>query len=249
MLLCIDIGNTNIVLGLYKKDKIYKKWRISTDEKKTEDEYAGIITNFISPEKVTGCIFSSVVPSLNSTFKKFVNKYFQIKPIIVGHKLKMNITLKYPNPAEIGADRIVNASAACHFYKSPVIIIDFGTATTFCFVNKKKEYLGGLILPGLPLMLRYLHLGTAKLPEVEITKPENIIGRNTIESIQSGLYHQTIGSIEYIIHILKEQYDNQAKVVLTGGIASLFRDGLNIDTLIEPDLTLKGLNLLYTLNK
>ncbi len=247
MLLCIDIGNTNIVVGIFQKNKLLKKWRVSTNEKKTEDEYANILTCFLQNNKISHCILSSVVPNLNSTFKKLIIKYFHIEPLIVTNQLKLNITLKYPNPDEIGADRIVNAVAGVQLYGAPCIIIDFGTAITFCFIDKNKNYRGGLILPGLPLMLIALHQGTAKLPEVEIKKPEHIIGKNTIESIQSGLYYQTIGTINYIINLLRKKYNNKSKVIMTGGLAPLFKQDINISSIMEPDLTLKGLNIIFNL--
>ncbi len=248
MLLAIDIGNTNIVLGVFHNDKLKEKWRISTEEKKTVDEYSAIIKSFLQNNTVAHGIISNVVPNLNTTFKNLFQKYFNIKPITVSYKSTLNINLKYPNPAEIGADRIVNAAAATALYKPPLIIVDFGTATTIGYVDKENNYHGGLILPGIPLMLKALHIGTAKLPEVEIAKPMHLIGENTVENIQSGVYYQTIGSLNYIIDLLKKKYSKNSNVILTGGLAELFQEDIKPETVIDRDLTLKGLNIIYKLN-
>ncbi|MBU1078265.1 MAG: type III pantothenate kinase [Spirochaetes bacterium] len=249
MLLGIDIGNTHIVIGYFKDDKLLKKWRVSTDEKKTEDEYAGLITNFIKTNKIKQSIISSVVPNLNRTFKKMIQKYYNIEPMMVSPDLKLNINFKYPHPEEIGADRIVNACAAVKIYGPPLIVIDFGTATTFCFIDKESSYQGGLILPGVLLMIRALHQGTAKLPEVEIKKPEQIIGANTVESIQAGLYYQAVGSINYITDLLLKNYDKKSKIIITGGLAPMFKDHIIPHPVIDQDLTLKGLHILHKMNK
>jgi len=250
MLLAIDIGNTNIVLGVFKDDTLQFKRNISTDIRKTEDEYYVILKNFVKTEDIHKCIISSVVPNLNNSFTRLLNKYFNIEPIFVTCDLKLNIKFKYPNPQEIGADRIVNAVAGVEIYKPPLIIIDFGTATTFCFVDKEKNYYGGLILPGIPLQLKSLHTSTAKLPLVEIKNPEELIGKSTIKAIQSGIYYQTVGSINYIIHLLKKEYDENSKVLITGGLGALFVDKINnSDVILDKNLTLKGLNIIYNLNK
>ncbi len=248
MLLAIDIGNTNIVLGIFHNDKLIEKWRLSTEEKKTVDEYSAIIKSFLQNNTVTHGIISSVVPNLNTTFKNLFRKYFNIAPITVTYESTLNFNIKYPNPAEIGADRIVNAAAATEFYKTPLIIVDFGTATTVCYVDKEKKYYGGLILAGIPLMLKALHIGTAKLPEVEVSKPLHLIGENTVENIQSGVYYQTIGSLNYIIDLLKKKYSKNSNIILTGGLAELFQEDIKPETVIDRDLTLKGLNIIYKLN-
>ncbi len=248
MLLAIDIGNTNIVLGVFDNKKLKEKWRISTDEKKTEDEYASIISIFLHDYKLTCGIISSVVPNLNTTFNKMLNKLYNISPMMVTGSLKLNIKLKYPIPSEIGADRIVNAVSAVSMYEPPLILIDFGTATTFCYIDKNKNYCGGLILPGVLLMLETLHLKTARLPEVEIKKPAHLVGRSTVESIQSGVYCQSIGSINYIIQQLMAEYSNKSKIILTGGLADLFIEDIRPEPIIDRDLTLNGLNIIYQLN-
>ncbi len=249
MFLAVDIGNTNIVLGIFDNDKLKEKWRISTDERKTEDEYGAIIKSFLHGSTITGSIISSVVPNLNITFRKLIRKYYNVKPLMVTDSLKMNIKIKFPNPAEIGADRIVNAAAAVSIYKPPLIVLDFGTATTFCYIDKDKNYYGGLILPGVSLMLETLHHRTAKLPEVEIRKPLHLIGKNTVESIQSGIYHQTIGAVNYIIRQMQKEYDSKSKIILTGGMSALFAEDIRPKPITAPDLTLMGLNIIHKLNQ
>lgn len=250
MLLAIDIGNTNIVLGVFENNKLQGKWRISTDLKKTSDEYRIIIESLLSKREIQidAGIYSSVVPSLDKVFNQFFKECFNIEPLIVSYKLNLGISIKYKNPEEIGADRLVNASAAVYLYSAPVVIIDFGTATTFCLVDKEKNYCGGLILPGIILMRNALHTGTAKLPEVEFIRPDWIIGDSTVAGIQAGLYYQNIGAINYILDLLLKNYDKNSKIILTGGMAPLFQDGIKYPTIYDPELTLKGLNLIYNLN-
>jgi type III pantothenate kinase len=251
MLFAIDIGNTNIVLGLFKGDNILEKWRIATDLKKTADEYFIIFENLLKDllEKIDSAIFSSVVPELDFVFNDIFLKKFNLKPIIVNYNLKLNIKLRYRNPAEIGADRIVNAVAASEIYKPPLIIIDFGTANTVCFVDKDYNYYGGLILPGINILRDTLHRWTAKLPKVSVIKPDSIIADNTVGAIQNGIYYQTVGGINYIIDLILKNYEKSSKIILTGGLANLFKDDIDYDVIFDPDLTLKGLNIIYKLNK
>ncbi|MBN1898307.1 MAG: type III pantothenate kinase [Spirochaetes bacterium] len=250
MLLAIDIGNTNIVIGVFQDKTLLDKWRISTQINKTEDEYMSLLDSYLNKKKYHfhSGIISSVVPSLDKVFENLFKKMLRIKPIIVSHKLNLGIHPRYKNPDEIGADRLVNAAAACKLYSAPLIIIDFGTAITVCYVDKDNIYHGGLILPGINLMRHLLHSQTAKLPEVEIVKPDWIIGENTEKAIQAGLFYQTAGSMNYIIDLLLKKYDKKSKIILTGGQASLFNDHLGHKTIIEHDLTLKGLQIIFSLN-
>ncbi len=250
MLLGIDIGNTNIVIGIFNNNNLLEKWRIATDFKKTADEYSALIEWLLTKKDITidAGIFSSVVPPLDKVFVSLFRENFGVEPLIVSYKLNLGINIKYKNPEEIGADRLVNAAAGVNLYGAPLIIIDFGTATTFCFIDKEKNYCGGLILPGITLMRNALHIGTAKLPEVEFIKPNWIIGDNTVAGLQAGLYYQNVGAINYIIKLLMENYDKNSKIILTGGFASLFRESIDYPTIYEPDLTLKGLNIIYHLN-
>ncbi len=249
MLLTIDIGNTNIVLGIFNNNKLQNKWRISTDINKTSDEYGLLIRNLINEldKNVTikSSIISSVVPQLNNVFKQLLIKYFNINPIFVSSETKLNLKIAYPNPREIGADRLVNAEAASVLYKPPLIIIDFGTATTFCFVDKNNYYNGGLILPGISLMLKALHIGTAKLPSVNLIDVDWIIGDTTEKSIQAGIFHQTVGAINHIINLILKNYDSNSKIVLTGGMAKFFKDKINYKNIFNENLTLEGLNIIY----
>ncbi len=252
MLLAIDIGNTNIVIGLWQDDFLLGQWRISTDAKKTEDEYKILIQNIIELnyelKKINKGIISSVVPQLNRIFDNVFKQTFGVRPLFVTPDIKLGLGIKYPNKYEIGADRLVNAAAVVHYYEPPAIIIDFGTATTFCFVDKHKKYHGGLILPGLSLMLKALHLGTAKLPAIDIARPNNIIGHTTIESIQSGIFYQTIGAVNFIVNLLKTKYDESAIVIITGGISELFEKEFSFKNIIDANLTLKGLKVIFQLN-
>ncbi len=249
MLLAIDIGNTNIVMGVYENNNLHAKWRIATDANKTEDEYSVVLKNFLASLQVDKAIFSSVVPNLDNTFKKLINKYYHVEPLIVTHKVQLGYHIQYPYPDEIGADRLVNAAAVAKLYPLPSLIVDFGTATTFCYLDQNKNYHGGLILPGIPLMLKALHLGTAKLPLVEILEKDNLIGQNTIESIQTGIFHQTIGSINYIMDLFFHQYGKNIHIILTGGLAKLFIKKIKNNPIYDADLTLKGLEIIYHLNQ
>ncbi|MDD5067169.1 MAG: type III pantothenate kinase [bacterium] len=249
MLLAVDIGNTNIVVGLFSKDKLIQKWRISTDINRTEDEYSLVIRSLLKDTRIENAIFSSVVPDLDNTFKKLIQKYYRITPLMVCYKMNLGIRIKYSRPEEIGADRLVNAAAVAQAYPLPAVIIDFGTATTFCYLDKKKQYYGGLILPGIPLMLKALHLGTAKLPMVEIKETDFIIGKSTVESIQSGVFHQTVGAINYIVDLIRKKYSKKAGVILTGGLGKLFCGHIKGRSMMDPDLTLNGLNIIHGLNR
>jgi type III pantothenate kinase len=252
MLLAVDIGNTNIVLGIWNNNELIGKWRLSTDIKKTEDEYRILIEQIIKDrvdlKEIKSSIISSVVPPLDRIFEKMLTKYLNIKPLFVTADINLGIGIKYPNKYEIGADRLVNAAAAVELYEQPNIIIDFGTATTFCYVDKEKYYHGGLILPGVALMLKALHLGTSKLPEIDIKKPEKIIGDSTIESIQAGVFYQTKGAINFIVNMLFQKYGKESRVIITGGFADFFKDDFEFEYIIDSDLTLKGLNVIFHLN-
>ncbi len=255
MLLVIDIGNSNIVIGIFKKDKCIFSWRIQTTFEKTSDEYGLCINqlfqlNNISVNKIKGIVISNVVPALTLVFEDMCKKYFNINPIIVNADLKTGIIIKYHNPMEVGADRIVNAVAVYEKYPTPAIIIDFGTATTFDYITEKGEYLGGAILPGIGISAQALFEHTAKLPKVEISKPQFIIGRNTVANIQSGIFYGTIGQIKEIIAKMKDEVNNPKKiaVIATGGYIELIKqEATPIDYFI-PDLTLIGLQIIYKKN-
>ncbi len=257
LLLVIDVGNTNIVLGVYEEDKLLYDWRIATDKDRTSDEYGLLFEqifkyNGLSTKDVKNIIISSVVPPLMHTLPAMSIKYFNIKPIVVGPGVKTGMNIKYDNPREVGADRIVNAVAAYEKYGGPLIIVDFGTAITFCAVSKEGEYLGGAITPGIKISSEALFLRTAKLPKVEIAKPKNVIAKNTINSIQSGLVYGYIGMVDYIIEKMIEELkegDEEIKVVATGGFSNLIAAESKYIKKIDKLLTLEGLRIIFNRNK
>lgn len=257
MLLVIDVGNTNIVLGVYEEDKLLYDWRIATDKDRTSDEYGLLFEqifkyNGLSTKDVKNIIISSVVPPLMHTLPAMSIKYFNIKPIVVGPGVKTGMNIKYDNPREVGADRIVNAVAAYEKYGGPLIIVDFGTAITFCAVSKEGEYLGGAITPGIKISSEALFLRTAKLPKVEIAKPKNVIAKNTINSIQSGVVYGYIGMVDYIIEKMIEELkegDEEIKVVATGGFSNLIAAESKYIKKIDKLLTLEGLRIIFNRNK
>ncbi len=258
MILLVDVGNTNIVLGVQKDDNCIASWRISTDVKKTSDEYSIQVMQLFSqhkldPKGVKGIIISSVVPNIMHSLENMMRKCFCIEPIVVGPGVKTGINIKYDNPKEVGADRIVNAVAAYEKYKRSVIIIDFGTATTFCALAKNGDYLGGCIVPGIKISSDALFERAAKLPRVELEIPKNVICKNTITSMQAGILYGYIGQVEYIVKKMKEEMSakekNEPYVIATGGLANLIsRNSTAIDE-VNPDLTLEGLKILYDKNK
>lgn len=259
MILLVDVGNTNIVLGVQKDDDYIASWRISTDAKKTSDEYAIQVMqlfeqNNLNPKDIKGIIISSVVPNIMHSLENMVRKCFCIEPIIVGPGIKTGINIKYDNPKEVGADRIVNAVAAYEIYKKPMIIIDFGTATTFCAINGKGDYLGGCIVPGIKISSDALFERAAKLPRVELEVPKNIICKNTISSMQSGIIYGYIGQVEYIVKKMKlemkqDKYGIEPCVIATGGLAKLIAKETKVIDKIDPNLTLEGLKILYRKNR
>lgn len=258
MILLVDVGNTNIVIGVYKDNDYIAGWRISTDSKKTSDEYGIQMIqlfnqNDLNPKEVTGIIISSVVPNIMHSLENMIKKSFNIDPIIVGPGVKTGINIKYDNPKEVGADRIVNAVAAHEIYRRDVIIIDFGTATTYCAVTEGGNYLGGCICPGVRISSDALFERAAKLPRVELELPKSIICKNTVSSMQAGILYGYIGQVEYIVKKMKEEMSakekNEPYVIATGGLANLIsRNSTAIDE-VNPDLTLEGLKILYDKNK
>ncbi|MCP2520932.1 type III pantothenate kinase [Candidatus Aminicenantes bacterium AC-335-A11] len=254
MLLAIDIGNTNIVFGVFKKKKLITHWRIFTEKNKTADEYGILLMSLfrlsnINPSSITGIIISCVVPPLTGIFTQMSEKYFNLTPLIVAPGIKTGLAILYDNPHEVGADRIVNSVAAYHKYGGPCIVVDFGTATTFDAISAKGEYLGGAIAPGLYISAEALSEKTAKLPRVEIKKPKNVIGKTTVASIQSGLYFGYIGLIEKIIFHMKRELGEQTKVISTGGITDEITRQIKIIDYQDPYLTLEGLRIIYERNQ
>lgn len=260
MLLAFDVGNTNIVLGVFKDGQLIQNWRMETDTKKSADEYGMLINQLFEYEglktsDVKDVIISTVVPPVLFTLQHLSTKYFHRRAIVVGPGLKTGLVVKYDNPKQVGADRIVNAVAALAKYGGPLIIIDFGTATTFCAVSDKAEYLGGTIAPGIKISSDALFEKTAKLPRVELEAPGQTICKNTNESMQSGLVYGYMGLVERIVNQmkveLKETYniEKDVQVVATGGLATLINSGVECIDVVDKMLTLEGLRIIYEKNR
>ncbi|MBQ1301985.1 MAG: type III pantothenate kinase [Firmicutes bacterium] len=257
MLLAFDVGNTNIVLGVFDGEKLIRSWRMKTDRNKSVDEYGMLIHQLFEYDKIemkniTDVIISTVVPPVLYTLQHLSRKYFHTKAIVVGPGVKTGMVIKYDNPKALGSDRIVNAVAAYHKYGGPLIIIDLGTATTFCAVNEKGEYLGGTIAPGLKISSEALTEKTSKLPKVEIEEPGKVICKNTIESIQAGLVYGHVGLVENVVARMKNELapdGGPVTVVATGGMAGMISDSTTVIDHIERDLTLDGLRLIYKKNR
>ena len=254
MLLAIDIGNTNVVLGVFDKEKLVESWRVGTKTQITSDEYAMVLKDLfgfagIEFTQVTGVIISTVVPPLLPVMAEMSRKYFKLEPLVVTHDIRTGITLRYDNPGEIGADHIVNAAAAYRMFGGPLIIIDFGTATTFCAVTKAGEYLGGAIVPGVKISAEALFQRASKLPRFELVKPAAIIGKDTVSAMQAGIIYGYAGLVDGIVERMKKELSPDAIVVATGGLAELVAPETKSIKEIKPHLTLEGLRLLYELNR
>jgi type III pantothenate kinase len=257
MLFVIDVGNTNIVAGVYKGTELLVNWRFSTDRSKTSDEFGMLLNNMFAYSKVDmdsidSVIISSVVPPVVIPLCKMCEKYFEIQPLVVGQGLKTGLSLRYENPKEIGADRIVNAVAALDKYSckgKPMIILDFGTATTFCGLLPEGVYLGGAIAPGIGISTDALYQRTAQLPRIELIMPKKAICTTTVSAMQAGVMYGYIGLIEGVIKHMTEELGGEAFVIATGGFANTMAAGTKMIDVVEPFLTLEGLRLIYEKNK
>ena len=254
MIFVIDVGNTNTVIGVYEEDILKYHWRIETNRNKTDDEYGMIIKSLLQHEGLSfdqfdGIIISSVVPPIMFALEGMCKKYFGVKPLVVGPGIKTGLDIKYENPREVGADRIVNAVAGIHEYGSPLIIVDFGTATTYCYINEDKQYMGGAIAPGINISTEALYSRASKLPRIEITRPDSIIGKNTVAAMQSGILYGYVGQVEGIVSRIKAQSKVEPIVIATGGLATLIANESTAIDIVEPFLTLKGLQLIYKRNR
>ena len=251
MLLAVDIGNTQIVCGVFHDNRIIADWRLSTDPIKTTDEYGIILRALLKIHKVDkqqihGCIITSVVPPLTHTFEILLDSLVGKKPFTISTSCPHGLTLKYDNPEEIGADRLVNAAAAFSHYQQGLIIVDFGTATTFCTVTSQGEYLGGAIAPGLKMAADSLHQKTAKLPKVDLAVPDSVIGRDTATSMQSGIMFGYAGLVDAIVTRIRNDTELSHFVLATGGLASVISPISSTIQEVRPHLTLEGLALLYS---
>lgn len=253
MLICVDIGNTHIVLGFYQKDQLLKSFRLKTDANTTEDEYGVKLLDIldflnVSSQDIDAAIISSVVPALDSLIERAMIQYLKTTPVFVGPGLKTGIAIKIDDPRQLGADLLVGAVAAIHKYGAPVIIVDMGTATTLSVVNDKNEFLGGIILPGVLSSFESLVKSTSKLESVRFEEPKNFIGKNTMNSLQSGMIYGQSAMIDGLIRKIKQEV-GPAQVVLTGGISRRIVSFLEEKVIYDSDLILEGLYLLYKMNK
>lgn len=260
MLLVLDVGNTNTVLGVYATDErglagqsdLQADWRVTSTRTQTVDEYGVLFRNLfamksIDPKAIRGIIISSVVPPMDTTLRTVCERYFGVKPMFIEPGVKTGMPVHYDNPAEVGADRIVNSVAAFEKYGGPCVVVDFGTATTFDAVSAKGEYLGGVIAPGIGISAEALFMRTARLPRVDIRKTAKVIGTNTVGSMQSGLYHGYVGLVDGILERMLEEL-GESKVVATGGLAPLIGKGSKYISEIDEMLTLDGLRIIWDRN-
>ena len=254
MLLALDIGNTNIILGVFDDGRLKATWRVATGVHRMPDEYAILMLNFfdrqgLAASQIRDAVLCSVVPPLIGVFEEVCRRYLKLSPLVVGAGVKTGVRICMDNPREVGADRIVNAVAAHQLYGRPVIVIDFGTATTFDVVSEEGDYLGGAIAPGIAISTEALFTRTAALPRVELISPKQAIGRNTVAAMQSGIVFGYVGLIEGIVSRIQQELASKAKVVATGGYAGLLAQETPLIEVVNPDLTLIGLRLIHEMNK
>ena len=254
MLLIIDIGNTNITLGVFDNNEIVHFWRLSTEITRTEDEYGVFIKNLLREtnlqDKITAAVISSVVVQLTERIETALKKYLGINSLIISHKIKTNVTLKTDDISQIGADRIANAEAAYGLYSTPAIVVDFGTATTFDIVNANNEFIGGIITAGMKIQAESLSIKTSKLPKLNIEIPKSVIGRNTIDAMLSGIVLGHAAMIDGLITECEKELGQKAVIIATGGYSSIISKYLKRKfDYINPHLTLIGAKMLYELNR
>ncbi|MBW2650238.1 MAG: type III pantothenate kinase [Deltaproteobacteria bacterium] len=254
MLLVIDVGNSNTVVGLYEGDELLNHWRVRTVVDHTIDEYGMLILNLYKTSKVgsrsiSNIIISCVVPSMLNILEPLCKKYFHVTPIIVGPGIKTGMPIYYDNPKEVGADRVVNAVAAHEKYKGDLIIVDFGTATTFDYITKKGEYMGGCIAPGVIISSEALFERASKLPPVELSRPKFVVAKDTVSSIQAGIMFGYAGLVDGLVDRIKKETKTEATVVATGGLAGVMAAETSTIDIVDEMLTLEGLRIIFLRNR
>jgi len=254
VLLAIDVGNTNTVLGVFEGSSLRHQWRVETSQSRTYDEYGILFTQLfagsgLDPAKVDAIAVASVVPALAFTLEQMAQRYFGKKPVFIGPGVKTGMPILYDDPREVGADRVVNAVAAYARWKTGLVVVDFGTATTFDAVSPRGEYLGGAICPGVSISMEALFTHAAKLPRVEFARPPHVVGKNTVASIQSGLVFGYVGLVDGICARMQDELGFPVKVVATGGLAPLVAGLSRAISEVDEHLTLEGLRLVYELNR
>lgn len=254
LLLAIDAGNTNIVFGVWDGERLAESFRLTTDTERTADEYGALLVTLfgrarLDPDAVGGVVVSSVVPPLHSTLARLAREYFGHEPLFVEPGVRTGMPIRYDNPAEVGADRIVNALAARELYGSPVVVVDFGTATTFDVVNRQGEYVGGIIAPGILISAEALFAHASRLYRVDLQKPERLVGSNTVGAMQAGIYYGYLGLVDGVLERLRAEMPDLATIVATGGQAELVAEGSRWIERTEPLLTLIGLRRIHELNR
>lgn len=253
MLMVIDVGNTNIVIGLYKEKKLQCHWRLASDRQKTADEYGLILRQLahyqgLSLEAIKAVAMASVVPTITQTLTMMLKEQFNCQLLVVGPGVKTGMPIRFDNPREVGADRIVNGVAVYELYGGPAIVVDFGTATTFDAISAEGEYVGGAIAPGIGIATDALFARAAKLPRVELIRPPRVIGKNTVACMQAGIMYGFIGQVEGIVNRMKAEMGGKALVVATGGLAGLISHEVSCIDKVDPLLTLEGLRIVYERN-